>query len=250
MIYRHAQKWGIPVTMFAPYGTPDEQLAPDFLDEGKLPLTPHRLPPAWVAIAAIVARLQREPYRPHIGRVMFQKIAYFATIRGLPTNLEFTRSSYGPFASSAKTMERRLIQNGLLVEHSPRRGQRYDVVVGPQYNDAITAYEAELAGWADTIEEVAQLFLRFHTVRQAEIAATVHFAALELAAGTDKRPSEAEVFQAVKTWKTRRDPPLPDDEVATMVRNLNVVGLLDLEASDLPLPKSALVDELDLVEIA
>jgi O-acetyl-ADP-ribose deacetylase (regulator of RNase III)/uncharacterized protein YwgA len=250
MIYRHAQNWGIPVTMFAPYGTPDEQLDPHFLDERRLPLTPLRLPPAWVAIAAIVERLQREPYRPHIGRTMFQKIAYFATIRGLPTNLEFTKSSFGPFAGAAKTMERRLIQNGLLTEHSPKRGQRYDVVVGPQYKDAVISYQAELSEWKGTIEEVAQMFLRFHTTRQAEIAATVHFAASELASSRDKRPSEAEVYQAVKAWKARRDPPLPDDEVAAMVRNLNVVGLLDLQASDLPLPKHAVVDELDLVEIA
>ena len=176
-----------------------------------------------------------------------QNIAYFATTEGLPTNLEFTQGSFGPFASAVKTMESRLVQNGLIQERSPT-GRMYHIEVGPHYEDAIPAYGADLEKWSPEIDRVADLFMRLHNTQQAEIAATVHYAAHNLVGDSEHRPTELDVFRAVKQWKVRRKPPLRDDQVATMIRNLNLLGWLDLEASsDLPVPKQALVDELDLV---
>lgn len=246
MIYRHAQKWGISVAMFAPFGTPEEQLAKDFLDEGRLELAPIRLPPAWVAVAEIVRRLERQPYHWPVGRIMFQKIAYFATVEGLPTNLEFGQGSFGPYANSATTMKTKLMNNGLLKEESPT-GNMYHVLVGPQFEDALPSYEDDLANWSTHIDRVTDLFLRFDTT-QAEIAATVHFAANNLVPRNDRLPTEEDVFRAVKDWKMKRRPPLKDEQIALMIRNLNMLGWLRLEASEsLPLPAHVHADEFDLV---
>jgi hypothetical protein len=58
-----------------------------------------------------------------------------------------------------------------------------------------------------------------------------------------------EVFNAVKAWKVRRDPPLKDSDIARMIRNLNLLGWADLAPSDeLPLPEEMLVDEFELSE--
>jgi hypothetical protein len=42
---------------------------------------------------------------------------------------------------------------------------------------------------------------------------------------------ELDVFDSVKQWKQRRRPPLDDRNVATAIRNLNLIGWLDLAGS-------------------
>src|SRR5215207_1625546 len=105
---------------------------------------------------------------------MFHKIVYFATEEGLPTDMEFGQSSFGPFAPDLKRQQSRLMHNGLLTEEL--RGRMYAIHVGPAYEEeAMEAYGDEVGKWHTAIDRVADLFLRFDTA-QAEIAATVHFA--------------------------------------------------------------------------
>src|SRR5262249_6176548 len=87
VLYERLLRFRIPVMLFAPFGTPREQLEHAFLvadPESAFDRGPVRLPPAWVALVEILRRLEREPYRHRVGRTMFQKIAYFATEDGLP----------------------------------------------------------------------------------------------------------------------------------------------------------------------
>jgi len=252
VLYRFLSELDIPVTLYAPFGTPSEQLSEEFLDsevEGPFDRGPVRLPPSWVALVEILHRLEQEPYRWPVGRMMFQKIAYFATERGLPTNLEYSKSSYGPFASGVKRLTAQLMNNGLLTENKAPRGNMYVIRPGPAYAEGVEAYRDELGEWTEIIDQVADLFMRFNTT-QAEIAGTVHFAATRLVkAPKGRKPTELQVFKAVKDWKIRREPPLKDPDVARMIRNLNVLGWVDLEPSDdLPLPEDVFVDEFELME--
>ncbi|MGH3923662.1 MAG: type II toxin-antitoxin system antitoxin DNA ADP-ribosyl glycohydrolase DarG [Pseudonocardiaceae bacterium] len=249
VLYRHLSQLDIPVALYAPFGTPHEQLTESFLtSEREAPFDrgPVRLPPAWIALVEIVHRLEQEPYRWPVGRMMFQKIAYFATEAGLPTNLEFSKSSYGPFASGLKRMRAGLLNNGLLSEEKAPRGNMYVVEPGPTYAEGVEAYRDELNEWSEIINHVTDLFMRFNT-RQAEIAGTVHFAATRLVtAPKGKRPTEIQVFRAVMNWKVRRDPPFKDEDVARMIRNLNAYGWIDLEPSgELPLAEDVYVDEFE-----
>ena len=52
--------------------------------------------------------------------------------------------------------------------------------------------------------------------------------------GRSPRPPgapELDVFDSVKQWKQRRRPPLDDRNVADAIRNLNLIGWLDLAES-------------------
>lgn len=94
---------------------------------------------------------------------------------------------------------------------------------------------------APHLQVVADLFLRMQR-HQAEIAATVHFAARELAQKVPGEVTKVEVFNEVKDWKQRRQLPLDDDEIAQTIRSLNVLGWLDVRPStDLPLSDDALL---------
>jgi hypothetical protein len=124
----------------------------------------------------------------------------------------------------------KLINNGVLVER--HIGQMLAAEPGPTLHDAQELYASELAQWDGQIERVVDLFMRLRTTRQAEVAATVHFAAKVLRAGSAEQPTELEVLQFVRQWKERRTPRLTDVELAEAIRGLSLLRWVQTEASE------------------
>jgi O-acetyl-ADP-ribose deacetylase (regulator of RNase III)/uncharacterized protein YwgA len=246
-LYRHLSRLDIPVELYAPFGTPQEQLEPGYLQQdlwdaepASSPQRGTRMEPAWIALVEVLRRVLKEPYHWPVGRVTFQKIAYFATELGIPTGLQYRRASFGPFAPNLKQLETRLVNNGLIVEQ--RRGRMFAVKPGPTFDDARRSYANELAQWESIIEELVDLFLRVNT-QEAELAATVHFAARTLPRNNGEKPTEREVLNAVMLWKQRRRPPLDEKDVAATIRNLARLRKLEVrQSSDLPLSEEALIE--------
>lgn len=246
-LYRHLKRLNIPIELYAPYGTPHEELQPVFLEKDRggngmhppLP-SPSRIDPAWVALVEILARVEKEPYHWPVGRTTFQKIAYFATEAGIPTGLHYQRGSFGPYAPGLKPLITKLANHALIREE--RLGRMFAVKVGPTFRDARRAYKEDLERWDYIIEKLADLFVRVNT-QQAELVATVHFAARLLAETNQEKPSEAEVLTEVMKWKQRRRPPLNEREVARTIRHMSMLGWLDAKASvELPITEEALLD--------
>ncbi|MBS3906796.1 MAG: macro domain-containing protein [Syntrophaceae bacterium] len=238
-LYRFLNQLDVPVELYAPHGTPREELQPEFLDQeldikpAEPGLPPERVKPAWVAVVEILSRLEQEPYHWPVGRTTFQKIAYIATQEGLPTGLHYRKSSFGPFAPELKGVITRLVNNGLIREE--QLGRMFAVKVGLTFADARKVYMNELAQWESIIEKTTDLFMRMQT-RQSEVVATVIFAANTLANRKKEQPSETEVLTEVMQWKQRRRPPLDNDEVAYTIRNLAALSWLKVKPSlDLPI---------------
>jgi O-acetyl-ADP-ribose deacetylase (regulator of RNase III)/uncharacterized protein YwgA len=238
-LYRYLNQLDIPVELYAPYGTPHEELQPEFLDQEldikpeEPGLAPERVKPAWVALVEILSRLEQEPYHWPVGRTTFQKIVYIATQEGLPTGLLYQKSSFGPFAPELKGVITRLVNNGLIREE--QLGRMFAVKVGPTFKDARKAYLSDLVKWESIIEKTADLFMRMQT-RQSEVVATVLFAANVVANRKKEQPSEKEVLTEVMEWKQRRRPKLDDKEVAYTIRNLAALSWLKVKPSpDLPI---------------
>lgn len=240
-LYQHLARLDIPVELYAPLGTPAEQLDSRYL-AGKttvhwgstVKVDTDVLEPAWVGLAAIIDRIDREPYHWPTGRVILQKLAYFATREGIPTGLSFVRGSYGPFAAGLNRVTSRLVNHGVLREQ--QRGRTIAVTPGPSFSAVEQLYKEDLKRWQPQLDRVADLFLRMDS-RQAEIAGTVSFVADELAARQALLPSENAVFDEVRKWKLKRRPSLHDEEVAAAIRGLGLLGWLDARPSeDLPVP--------------
>ena len=146
-LYRHLKRLDIPVELFAPYGTPWPKFNLIFWmyqRTGWLTIGIHlsRIEPAWIALVEILARIESEPHHWPIGRIGFQKIAYFATCAGLPTGLNYERGSFGPYASGLKLVITRLANNGLIREE--RLGKMLAVRVGPTFRDAQREFRGTL----------------------------------------------------------------------------------------------------------
>lgn len=247
-LYRHLASLSIPVEMYAPFGTPHEELQLEFLGcVERTPRTttrdsspaPFRVEPGWIALVAIIEQVGKEQYHWPIGRIGFQKVAYFATEAGIPTRLTYRRGSYGPYAPEMKQILSRLMNNGLIVER--KLGKMLQTDVGPTYMDAKKGYESFLSEWEPQIARVVDLVVRMNT-GDAEIAATVHFAANRIRESKGDRPTETEILDYVMQWKIRRRPPLDESDVALAIRRLNVLGWIDAVPSDsLPLLEEALI---------
>jgi O-acetyl-ADP-ribose deacetylase (regulator of RNase III)/uncharacterized protein YwgA len=245
-LYRYMKKFDIPVELYAPHGTPPEELTPEFLSrEIAQSLSPgssvkNKIEPGLIAVVEILSRIEHEPHHWPVGRTIFQKIAYFATELGLNTGLRYSRSSFGPFASDLKYKITKLVNNGLIKEE--QLGRMFRVKTGPTFHDASKIYQKDLEEAQPFIERLADLFLRINTTRQAELASTVHFAAQSLQKEHDGKPSETDVLNAVMEWKQRRKPPFGKDEVAKTIRNLASLGFLTVKPSkDLQLQEEVLV---------
>lgn len=236
-LFRHLDRLPIPVEMYAPYGTPAEQLTREFLagsERGSSELAgggAYRVSPGAYAIVEALHRISAQPYHWPIGATVFQKLAYFATEAGIPTGLQFQRAPYGPFAPELKRMRSRLVNNGL-VEERPR-GELQEMLPGRTFQDASAAYSSYIRRWDAELDRLADLFLRLNR-SDAELAATVHFAAKVLTRDKGSVPTELEVLRAVIEWKPRLKPAA----VATTIRDLNALGWLQVRSSDdLPLPE-------------
>jgi len=241
-LYRHLTRLDIPVELYAPFGTPHAELQPDYLGEpshGQLVSSVPRIEPGWVALVDVLHRIESEPHHRPIGRITFQKIAYFATQIGIPTGLEYRRGSFGPYSPVLKAIETKLVNNGLIREE--RLGRMLGVRVGSTYEDARRAYAEDLAKWDVKIDRIADLVLRMPT-KDAEMAATVHFAYQSLGEMSQKVPTEREVLDEIMKWKQKRRPPLRRDEVAKMIRSLNMLGWVNLKTSrDLPVSEKVVI---------
>jgi O-acetyl-ADP-ribose deacetylase (regulator of RNase III)/uncharacterized protein YwgA len=227
-LYRRLERFEVPIELYAPYGTPHMELEPEFLSaSATTTLTPRaRVSPSELALVEILSRVEQEPYHWPTGRILFQKLAYFATEAGIPTGLQYRRASFGPFAGQLGKLITKLVNNGLIKEE--RLGKMFAVKVGPTYRDARIAFEKELAAFDARVDRVADLLVRMRT-DQAEVAATVHFVARELSTTQSRKPTEQEVLSEVMRWKSRRKPPLEKPEVAAAIRSLAILRWLDVE---------------------
>lgn len=231
LIFRYLKNLQISVELYAPYGTPPNQLTEKFLagkdqelfaDSGRKIL--QKIKPEWVALVEIVYRIGQKKYHMSVGRTIFQKIAFVATEKGLPTNLVFKRGSFGPYCRELDEVKKRLADAGLLQEQ--RLGRMFQVMPGLAYTEARKKYAKAMQPWDALIRKTMDLFLRMST-DQAEITASVLFAERELKANPGA--SEKDVYETVLKWKAKRRPPLDDLEVAETVRNLGVLEWIHVE---------------------
>ncbi len=182
--------------------------------------------PSWVALVEIVRKLEEQPYHWPVQRSIFHAIAYVATRHGLPTGFTYRRGSFGPFSGDLKNAESKLINNNLLQEK--RLGKLFLIESGPNFDRIRKNFQPSLDWWKPVIEKTTDLFMRVNT-DQAEVIATVMFAADALKQEKRSSPTETEVLDAVLQWKQKRRPPLDEMAVASTIRNLGMLRWLEVK---------------------
>ncbi|MBM4250149.1 MAG: Appr-1-p processing protein [Euryarchaeota archaeon] len=226
VLYRYLGLLDIPVELYAPYGTPDRELTPEFLKEQATgparnqAIYKETINPAWVVLVEILDRIDKEAYHWPVGRTIFQKIAFVATMEGIPTDLEFSKGTYGPYSETLRELQVRLVNNGLVTE--TRKGNMISIRAGQTYPDARKEYIEEIRKWEEHIEKIVDLFNRVSTAK-AEILSTILFSAKRLEE-RNGHFTEMELLEAVMEWKHQKQPPLDEKVVAGDIRSLETLG--------------------------
>jgi len=238
-LYRYLRRFEIPVELYAPVGTPSEQLNESYLGyaprrnySGPNESDPEWIKPGWVALAEVVGRLHEDPGHWPVGRTVFQKIAYVATTLGIPTGMTFRRGAYGPFSGQLSSVESRLQRNGLIEEEGSL--SRLQVKPGRTLQDARRSYGDELKQWDREINRTVDLFMRVRTSMQAETVATVMFAANELNQD-GHQPSDWDVIHTILGWKKSR---IRIDDITKAIDFLSGQGWIDVRIT----PRAAQVE--------
>jgi O-acetyl-ADP-ribose deacetylase (regulator of RNase III)/uncharacterized protein YwgA len=243
LMYSKLKGLDIPVELYAPYGTPTNQLKDDFLgtdQQMEFDVKGRRrakLRPEWAALIEVLYELEQQPYSNPVGRTIFQKICYILTKQGVETGFQFEQNSYGPFADEVKEAINVLANNNWVTEQ--QLGRMTALRVGPEYAKARVNLADDLKPFRRKIDKTVDLFSRIKNTDQAEEVATVIFAVQCLK--LERKPeevSEADLLDYILEWKKlwRKDVS-KQESVAETIRNLEMLGWLKLQYSDsLPVP--------------
>ena len=229
-IYRRLKDVQIPVELYAPYDVPDDHATLTFL-QARADTARHGGPTGigWVVVAELVGRVAHAEHAWPIGRTRFQKLVYFATAVGVPTGVTFEEGAYGPFAPGLKRELTRLVNSGVLVEQ--RSGRLLRLVPGPALDDLRRDHREQLATFRPALDRVSDLLRRLDGP-DSQLFGSIHFAAARLATELARVPTEREVLAKILTWKRPRQPQLDPADVADAIRDLAMLGWIDVATSD------------------
>jgi uncharacterized protein YwgA/O-acetyl-ADP-ribose deacetylase (regulator of RNase III) len=237
LIYRKLHGLPIDVEVYAPYGTPKQQLTKEFLSApSQLSLDSRgrkhkRLKPEWVVLLEVLRELEAQPYANPVGRTIFQKISYVVTEMGVPTGFQFDRGSYGPFSSDVKLALHDFANRNWLHEH--QLGRMIALRVTPQYVKDRNQFKEEIDRYQKKINKAVDLFSRIKSTEQAEEVMTIFFAARQLRQSKHRGElAEQDLQDYILDWKKSWRTEDKSKAVASAIRNLILLGWLELKISE------------------
>jgi O-acetyl-ADP-ribose deacetylase (regulator of RNase III)/uncharacterized protein YwgA len=243
LLYAKLHDTDFDVEVYAPYGTPKQELTEEFLaapSQMSLEGKGHRrkkFNPEWVVLVEVVRGLGQQPYANPVGRTILQKIAYVITEMGVETEFGFAKGSYGPFAPELKPALHELANKNWLREE--QLGKMTAIRVGEQYERDRPKFADLIERHAKRIDKTVDLFSRIKSTDQAEEVMTVLFASRELKkTKPGEEVTEKELFDYILGWKKRWQTEEKQREVAGAIRNLVMLGWMRLQFSK-SLPEAA-----------
>ena len=211
LIYRKLHNLPFDVEVYAPYGTPKQQLTNEYLSapsqmslEGKgRKQDPLKL--EWIVLMEVLRELEAQPYANPVGRTIFQKISYIVTEMGVPTGFKFDKGSYGPFSADVKTALHVFANRNWL--HEQGLGRMIALRTAPQYEKERGRYKDQIDHYSGEIAKTVDLFSRIKSTEQAEEVLTVLFATRQLKQSRrNEDVAEQElrnyIFDWKKSWRT------------------------------------------------
>jgi O-acetyl-ADP-ribose deacetylase (regulator of RNase III)/uncharacterized protein YwgA len=237
LIYRKLHAAPFDVEVYAPYGTPANQLTEEFLAapaqmslSGKGHRT-EKLNPDWVALVEVLREIQSQPYANPIGRTIFQKLCYVLTEMGVPTGFEFGKGSYGPFSSDVKAALHEMANRNWLQEKP--LGRMVALTVGPQYEKDRPKFAAQIEANQKRVTKAVDLFSRIKSTEQAEEVLTVLYASRQVKQALDTGAvTEQDIYDYILDWKKSWRTEEKHLAVASAIRNLVLLGWMKAQVSE------------------
>jgi len=237
LIYRKLHHLPIDIEVYAPYGTPKQQLTDEFLSAPSQMSLEGRgrnygpLKPEWVVLLEVLRELGAQPYASPIGRTIFQKISYVVTEMGVPTGFRFSKGCYGPFSGDVKLALHDFANRNWLNEQ--HLGRMIALRVAPQYEKDRGRYIDQIRLYQAKITKAVDLFSRIKSTEQAEEVLTVLFASRQLKQSRGNGDvAEQDLQDYILGWKKSWRADEKKRAVANAIRNLVLLGWVRLRISE------------------
>lgn len=234
-MYQKLKDLEIDIEIYAPYGTPAQQLSTDYLIQ---PLPEHleqlygkftgKIKPGWIAILEAVYQIQHASFTTKVDRVYFQKISYVMTELGIDTGFKFEKRHYGPYSKELKEALQILSNANIISEK--QAGNKTVLIIADEYQGLRKRNQEIIEKYKQKISKTVDLFSRIKDTDQAEEATTVFFSARKLKL---EKPniSEAELLEYILDWKKRWNNEDKKKSIISTIRNLVILKWLDVEYS-------------------
>lgn len=243
LIYSKLRNLEIDIEVYAPYGTPKNQLDKEFLGSpfqlelGGRGRRSEKLNPEWIVLLEVLRDLEKQPYAKPVGRTVFQKICFVMTELGVETGFQFGKGSYGPFAQEVKQALHEFANRNWL--HEEHLGQMIALRVTDQYEKERQRYSDAMKRNESKIAKAVDLFSRIKSTSQAEEVLTVLFASRQLKrAHPTQEVNERQLYEFILDWKKTWNTDEKKLAVAAAIRNLTMLGWMRLDFSE-SLPEHA-----------
>lgn len=237
LMYQKLSQLDIAVEIYAPYGTPRQQLSLSFLNQPvnsgvAKEKTAKKISAEWIALIEVVKRLDAQPHASPVGRTIFQKISYIMTELGIATGFHFKQGSYGPFSPEVKEALSAFANANLIQEK--QLGRMTILQVGSEFENIRKSFSEELKVFDKKIDKTVDLFSRIKSTEQAEEVATVLYSSRKLKKSAKEKNSisEKDIYDYVLDWKKAWEKEEKRKTVASTIRNLEMLGWLQLQYSE------------------
>lgn len=237
LMFKSLYNLDIDIEIYAPYGTPPQELTQAFLLEGDNEsavsgvkgIIHGTIKQGWVALLEVLRLLEKQPYAAPVGRVTFQKICYTMTELGIDTGFQFRKGSYGPFAPEVREALT-IIANANLI-HEQTMGKMISLKTGEQYERYRKGHEDYLHAVQKRIDRTVDLFCRIKDTEQAEEVATVFYSVRELKKGKAEI-TELDVFNYILAWKKKWNTTEKRQAIAEAILNLSALRWIKVMFSE------------------
>ncbi|HJW40516.1 MAG TPA: macro domain-containing protein [Rhizomicrobium sp.] len=231
LIYQKLAGASADVEVYAPYGTPRQQITNEFLAspsqmslEGK-GRRHTSLRPEWVVIMEVLRELEAQPYASPVGRTIFQKICYVITEMGVETGFQFEKGSYGPYADSVKSALHDFANRNWV--HEKQLGRMLALRIDAQYEKDRNKFSDIIAVHKGKIIKAVDLFSRIKNTDQAEEVLTVLFASRQIKkARPEAEIAEQDLYRFIIEWKKRWATEAKKEAIGDAIRSLAFLGWL------------------------
>ena len=239
IMYSMLKDLPIYIEIYAPFGTPREQLTVDFLEKSIVNSSKEvlgskvlKMNKYWLLILYVVQKLNHNQYSLSVGRTIFQKICYILTRTGIPTGFNFVEGSYGPYAKEVKEAITVLSNTNYMTER--KLGRMVETIVPSSFKLPEDTFSEEEIMCAD---KTFDLFSRVKSTDQAEMITTVLFSYDEIE--KEEQPTEQQIYNHVIKWKPHWNG-IKSSEVKTTIYDLSSLGWI------FPNQKDGLIEDNEL----
>ena len=243
LMYSKLKDLGIPVEIYAPFGTPSREMQVDFLDAAQqMELLGkgrqwQKLRPEWIVLVEVLYRLEQQPHT-NPGRRIFQAICYIMTKLGLDAGFHIERGSRGFFSREVQEAINVLANNNWIIEQ--KVGRATALKIGPRYAADRKKMRERVRPFDGMIDKTVDLFSRIKSTDQAHEITTVIFSVQNLKQERKSSDvSEQDLFDYMLSSKGVSEyNELKRRRLAETIRNLEILDWVKLRFSE-SLPASS-----------